>query len=232
MSIPLAFGWRHLLFANWSVPTETVDAHLPEQLSVEAYDGSAWLSIVCVYNTKVRMRGLPRWAGMPMPQVNVRTYVSRDREPGVYFFSIDAESVLSFLGGRITHRLPYHYARMNFGVDTGRVTYHSRRFHPGARPAHFSVSCEPTGETFESDAGSLAEFLTERRRMYTQSQDGSLRFTDIEHPRWRLSAAEKSIDENELFEANGFEVPDEEPTLYYSPGVSVTTTRSRRWRGA
>lgn len=32
-----------------------------------------------------------------------------------------------------------------------------------------------------------------------------------------------------LFQANGFTHPVEEPVYYYSSGVDVTTTRSKRW---
>lgn len=248
MVVPLAFGWRHLLFANWPVDSDRLDAHLPGPLSVDEYDGTGWLSVVPLTNVRVRPRGLPEWMGVRLLELNLRTYVtcdvprdeelstrpnrirrSGDGEPGVYFFNLDAQGLLSVLGARALHYLPYYYARIDLRREDGRVAFSSRRLHPGARPATFSTSYWPTGEPFEADPGSLAEFLTERRRLYTQSPSGALRYTDVSHDRWTLYPAAASTTKNTLFEANGFDHPDAEPVLYYSPGVDVVTTRNKRW---
>lgn len=232
VTIPLAFGWRHLLFANWPVDAGTVQAHLPEGLSVQTHDGDAWLSIVPFENVNMRPRGVPRMAGIDVPELNLRTYATCDGEPGVYFFSLDAESISGVFGARFTHHLPYYYARIDFEPTDGTVEMSSSRLHPGSRPARFDATYGPRddAEAFEAEPGSLAEFLTERRRLYTPATDGSMRYTDIEHERWTLYPAELSVAENSLFEANSFEHPDGEPTLYYSPGVDVVTTTSKRWR--
>jgi uncharacterized protein YqjF (DUF2071 family) len=229
MSIPLAFEWRHMLFANWPVDADAVDERLPADLAVQTYDGDAWLSVLPFVNGDTRPRGLPSVVGVDVPELNLRTYVTCDGEPGIYFFSLDMESVSGVLGARLTHRLPYYYARMRVRERDGRVSFASRRRHPGDRPARFEATYGPVGERFEAESGSLAEFLAERRRLYTQGSDGTMRYTDVEHERWPLYEADVDVAENTLFEANGFERPAREPTLYYSPGVSVTTTRSRRW---
>lgn len=229
MVVPIAFGWRHLLFANWPVDSALLDAHLPDALSVQEYDGAGWLSVIPLVNVHLRPRGLPRWTGINLPELNLRTYVTCDGEPGIYFFSLDAQGVASVLGARLTHHLPYYYARTGLRREGGRVAFESRRLHPGDRPARLSASYRPTGERFEADPGSLAEFLTERRRLYTQAQDGTIRYTDVAHERWPLYPATVSVRENTLFEANGFDRPDGEPVCYYSPGVDVVTTRSKRW---
>ena len=238
MVVPLRFGWRHLLFANWPVESEVLSAHLPDALSVDEYDGrnsespeggTGWLSVIPLLNVDVRPRGFPEAVGVPLPELNLRTYVTRDGEPGIYFFSLDAQGLLSTLGARFTHFLPYFYARGRFRREDGRIEFESRRLQPGDRPARYSVSYSPTGERFVADPGSLAEFLVERRRLYTQSPSGALRYTDVTHERWPLYPAEVTTTENTLFEANGFDHPTGEPTCYYSPGVDVTTARSKRW---
>lgn len=232
MSVPLAFEWRNVLFANWPVAPSVIEERLPAALSAETYDGNAWLSIIPFVNVDTRLRGLPKVAGITIPELNLRTYVTCDDEPGIYFFSLDMASVLGVLGARLTHHLPYFYARTKIGEHDSWVSVASRRLHFGDRPAHFEATYRPTGGRFEADPGSLTEFLTERRRLYTQAQDGSVRYTEVEHERWPLYEAEYRPRKNTVFEANGFEHPDSEPTLYFSPGVSVTTTRSKRWRRA
>ncbi|ADJ13762.1 YqjF family protein [Halalkalicoccus jeotgali] len=228
LSVALAFGWRHLLFANWPVDADRLDAHLPEALSVQTHDGDGWLSVVPFVNVDVRPRGFPRRAGIELPELNLRTYVTHGGEPGVYFFSLDAQGVASVLGARLFHRLPYYYARIDWRDTDDGIEFSSRRLHPGDRPAHFRATYRPTGDPFEPEPGSRAAFLTDRSRLYTQGADGAVRHTDVDHEPWRLRPASATITTNTLFSANGFVRPDAEPVCYYSPGLAVTTTGSER----
>lgn len=229
MSVPLAFGWRHVLFANWPVDADLLDDHLPEALAVHQHDGTGWLTVVPFVNVDTRLRGLPAQVGVDLPELNLRTYVTCDGEPGIYFFSLDVASTAAVLGARLTHRLPYYYARMDVETADDEVRFRSRRLHPGDPPVRYEATYRPTGEPFAAEPGSLAEFLTERRRLYTQSQDGGVRHTDVSHDRWTLYEATVETAENTLFRANGFARPDGEPVCYYSPGVDVVTSRSKRW---
>ncbi len=232
MVVPLAFGWRHLLFANCPVDAATVDDRLPDALDVQTHGGDAWLSVVPLLNVDTRPRRLPASVGVAVPEVNLRTYVTREGEPGVYFFSLDAGGLLTALGARLTHHLPYYYARIDAEWSPGDVRFRSRRRHPGARPASFAADYWTTGESFTAEPGSLAEFLVERRRLYTQDTSGRLRYTDVSHELMDLYPAGAAIGENALFEANGFDEPEGGPTLYYCPGVDVVTSASQRWDGA
>ncbi len=228
LAFPLAFGWRHLLFANWPVDADRLDSHLPEALSIRTHDGSGWLSVVPFVNVDTRPRGLPERAGIDLPELNLRTYVAHRGEPGIYFFSLDAQGIASVLGARVSHHLPYYYARMDCRVIDDRVRFTSRRLHPGDRPARFEATYRPAGAPFTPEPGSRAEFLTERRRLYTQGTDGTVRYTDVDHPPWTLYPATMTTKENTLFEANGFDHPEADPVCYYSPGLDVVTARSKR----
>lgn len=228
VSLPLAFGWRHLLFANWPVDAERLDSHLPDALSVQTHEGNGWLSVVPFVNVDTRPRGLPERVGVDLPELNLRTYVTHEGDPGVYFFSLDAPSVAAVLGARLLHRLPYYYARMDWRATDHRVEFSSRRLHPGDRPVRFEAAYGPAGEPFSPEPGSRAEFLTERRRLYTQGMDGAIRHTDVAHEPWTLYPATMEVAENTLFEANGFDHPGADPVCYYSPGLDVVTSRSKR----
>ena len=227
--LPLAFGWRHLLFANWPVDSEVLDAHLPDAFAVQEFEGTGWLTVVPFTNVDTRPRGLPAWLGLPLPELNLRTYVTMEGEPGVYFFSLDADSLLATVAARLTHHLPYYNADVDIGWVDGHVEFSSDRRQPGDRPAHYRATYWPSGEPFTAEPGSRAEFLTERRRLYTQGPDGSVRYTDVDHPPWTLYPAEVDVEVNTLFEANGFNYPGGDPVLLFSPGTDVTTTRSQRW---
>ena len=228
MVVALEMSWRELLFASWPVDTDTVAPHLPDALSVDTYDGDAWLSIVPFTNGSVRPRGLPASFGVDLPELNLRTYVTVADTASVYFFSLDAEGLLAVLGARAFHHLPYYYARIRHARNgDGRVRFESRRFHPGDRPAHFEATYEPVGERLDAERGSRAEFLTERYRFYTEAPDGTVRYSNVGHDRWPLYHADVTIDRNTLFRANGFAEPRGEPVYHYSPGVDIVASRSR-----
>ncbi|MDS0282894.1 YqjF family protein [Haloarcula onubensis] len=228
MALALEMGWRHLLFENWPVDPALMDSHLPETLSPDTHDGSAWLSVVPFTNVAVRPKGFPRWAGVRLPELNVRTYVERDGEPSVYFFSLDAQGISSVVGARLFHHLPYYYARISLDWADGRVQFSSRRKHPGARPARYEATYWPTGEPFSAPDDPLGEFLVERYRFYTEAPDGTLRYTDVDHDPWTLYPAAAEIERDTLCSADGFDRPDTEPVCYYSPGLDVVAAPSRR----
>jgi uncharacterized protein YqjF (DUF2071 family) len=230
MVVPLEMGWRHLLFENWPVEPELMDAHLPASLSADTHDGSAWLSVIPFTNVAIRPKGLPRQLGVRLPEINVRTYVTRDGVPSVYFFSLDAQGLASVTGARLFHHLPYYYARIALEMSDGRVRFESRRRHPGARPGRYEATYRPTGEPFNAPTEPLAEFLVERYRFYTEAPDGSIRYTDVDHDTWTLYPADATVDTDTLLRADGFARPDGEPAYYYSPGLDVVASRSKQLR--
>ena len=229
MPVSLHMGWRHVLFANWPVEPALLAPHVPERLTLDTFDGHAWLSAVPFTNVDVRPRALPIGSGIALPELNLRTYVTYDGTQGVYFFSLDAEGILAVLGARAFHHLPYYYARIDLteGED-GRVRFASRRRHPGARPVDFRAGYEPIGETFHAEPGSLHAFLVERYRYYTESPDGTLRYAEVRHEPWPLYEADVTIEPDALFTANGLAVPDADPVHCYSPGVDTIASRSTR----
>ncbi|UPV73633.1 DUF2071 domain-containing protein [Halorussus limi] len=228
MVVALEMGWRHLLFENWRVDPEVMDAHLPDGFAPDEYDGSAWLSVIPFTNVAVRPRGVPEAFGIRLPELNLRTYVTRDGVPSVYFFSLDAQGIASVLGARLFHHLPYYYARIALKWEDGRVRFDSRRRHPGSRPARYAGTYGPSGEPFSAPDDPFGAFLVERYRFYTEAQDGSVRYTDVDHDPWTLYPATADIEANTLLSAHGFARPDDDPVYYYSPGLDVVASRSKR----
>ncbi|PSP56326.1 hypothetical protein BRC82_02200 [Halobacteriales archaeon QS_1_67_19] len=230
MLVPLHMEWRDALFTNWAVEPSVVAPHVPDSVSLDTYDGRAWLTVLPFVNADVRPHWFPR--GVRIPEVNLRTYVTRERRPAIYFRSLEASDRLTVLGARATHFLPYYVADIDFDRTDGGVRVESRRRHPGARPARFVAECGPDDERVETEPGSLAEFLTERHRYYTVSPSGRLRYADVRHRKWPLYSADATVAENTVFRANSLPDPDGEPVVYYSPGVEVLASPSRRWTDA
>jgi uncharacterized protein YqjF (DUF2071 family) len=216
----LRMRWRDVVFAHWRVDPETVAARLPDGLHVATHDGDAWLGVVGFVMSDIRPRGVP--AGRSFPELNLRTYVTGpDGDRGVYFYSLDAADRLGVSVARGAFRLPYYRAEMRHTrEDDGATTLRSRRTHDDAPPARFDATYRQTGETWSPEPGSLAAFLTENYRFYTEGAE--LYAGDISHPRWSLADATATIRSNTLFSANGFDAPPSDPLVHYSPGIDVT----------
>src|SRR5205823_10629084 len=95
---------------------------VPQGLEIEQYDGSAWLGVTPFVITGFRLRGtlpLPRLS--TFPELNVRTYVSVDDKPGIWFFSLDTSSLLAVEGAPRVYKLPYSQARLSTERRAGRA---------------------------------------------------------------------------------------------------------------
>jgi uncharacterized protein YqjF (DUF2071 family) len=229
MVLPLQLGMRNLLFANWPADPAVVADHLPESLSVDTYDGSAWFTAIALRNVDARPRGLPRALGFDLPEVNLHAAVTCEGTPGIYYFSVDVAGLLGTIGPRILHHAPYHYANVRMRTEGDRVRFSCRRRHPGSRPLRFDARYGPSGPELDAPDGSLTRFLAERHRFFSEAPDGSVRSAAIHHEPWPLYPAAATVERNTLFRANGFDDPPADPLCYYSPGVDAVMSRPETW---
>lgn len=106
--------WHDLLLAHWPVNANDFKSMIPHELELELWEGKPWVSIVPFHMSGVRLRGFPP---IPFtsrfPELNVRTYVTYQGKPGVYFFSLDATNRLAIETARALFHLPYMKARIS-----------------------------------------------------------------------------------------------------------------------
>lgn len=224
----IAQRWRDLLFAHWPVRPEMVQSRLPAGLEADRYDGAAWLGVVPFTMDRVRSRVAgPLALGVPgaraFPELNLRTYVRSRRTglAGVYFFSLDAGSLLAVLGARVLFHLPYFWARMQSErLGDGTVRYSSSRILRRQR-ATFTAEYRGSGRPEPSAPGSVEAFLTERYCLFTASR-GRLLVGDIHHLPWPLEPAEANFARNDLAAANGLSLPSNTaPLLHFARELEV-----------
>lgn len=130
-------SWINLLFAHWRVPTPALEAVVPAQLQIDTYDGSAWIGVTPFLVRGLRLRGttpLPRLSSFP--EINVRTYVTVDGKPGIYFFSLDADSRAAVTTARRSYRLPYFHSRISTRDDGDGSRFDSTRTSDDGPPSH------------------------------------------------------------------------------------------------
>jgi hypothetical protein len=191
----LGQSWEDLLFAHWRVDADAVRKLVPGGLSVDEHDGSAWLGVTPFEITGFRLRGmLPVPVVSRFPEINVRTYVTAEDKPGIWFFSLDTSSQLAVEAARRAYKLPYFHARISLERRGRRVEYAAAR-REGKR--FFEGAYAPDGEAVQPEPGSLEHFLTERYCLYAADESGLYR-AEIHHGPWRLGPAEASIQENTM----------------------------------
>ncbi|QBD76525.1 DUF2071 domain-containing protein [Ktedonosporobacter rubrisoli] len=216
--------WHHLLFANWPLPPEMVRPLVPSQLSLDTFEGQAWISIVPFYMTYVRPRGVPSVPGISrFPELNVRTYVSLQGIPGVYFFSLDAGSALVVAAARFMTYLPYFQARMEYRLLGDMMYYRSHRTHSGAPSADFVAAYRPTSAASSTKAGTLDYWLTERYCLYSITRKEHIFRLHIHHRPWSLQLADAELELNTMASASNIPLPSpvERPLLRYAQRQEV-----------
>ena len=225
----LSMSWRDLLFMHWPVDEGALRPLIPPSLSIDTFDGSAWLGVVPFLMTGVRPRLLPRlpWLSS-FPELNVRTYVTVEGKPGVWFFSLDAHNPVAVRLARATFHLPYFDARMSCRASDGEVNYRSVRSHRGAPPAEFAARYGPSGEPFESGQGTLESFLTERYCLYAADGKGNVGRGEIHHQLWPLRPAQAEVETLAMTEQIGIKLPRTDPLLHFSERLDVLAWRPRR----
>jgi uncharacterized protein YqjF (DUF2071 family) len=214
----MAQSWHDLLFAHWAVDAAVLRPHIPARLEIETFKGQAWLGIVPFRMSGVRLRWTPPlpWLSA-FPELNVRTYVTAEGKPGVWFFSLDAANPVAVAAARLSFHLPYFNARMSCNEAEGWIQYQSNRSHPGAPGAAFEARYRPAEEFFEAQQGTLEHFLTERYCLYSAASDGQIYRGEIHHPPWLLQAAEAQFTRNSMTPAlGGLAAPDELPLLHFA----------------
>ena len=119
----MRMGWHDLLFAHWSFEPEEISCLLPDNVTLDTYNGKAWVAIVPFRMTDVAPRGIPAVPGMSaFPELNIRTYVTLQGKPGVWFFSLDATNPIAVRLARTAFFLPYMDARISIEKRRAGIT--------------------------------------------------------------------------------------------------------------
>lgn len=217
---PLMFqSWRWLTFLHWRYEAEIIQRVLPGRITLDTFDGSAWVGLTPFLLANLR----PPWApALPwisrFPETNVRTYVrGPDGERGVWFFTLEANQLAAVVGARLTYHLPYRWARMSISRHASNVAYHSLR--RGSFGKGFTDIVIAPGDPF--NAGDLDNFLTARYRLYAVRRE-RIGFAQIDHAPWTLRRGRVVRLDQSLIENSGVPRPAGDPAaVHFSENLDV-----------
>jgi uncharacterized protein YqjF (DUF2071 family) len=208
--------WNGLLFLHWRLPASALEPFVPRGVRIDTFDGSAWIGVIPLRLSDLRLRGLP-----PLPGVSsflglaVRTYVTVDEKPGIWFLSLDVESRLAAAAARTTYRLPCFHARMESRGDGDSTGYECTRIGEAART--FSGRYRAAGAVLGSKPASLEHFLSERYCLYA-SGSGRLWRAEVHHRPLALQQAEVEVELNTIAPVG---LPGEPTLCHFAPRQDV-----------
>lgn len=223
-------NWGKLLFMHWRIEEKLLRRLIPHALQIDSFDGSAWIGVIPFTMWGIRASFLPPIPGTSaFHELNVRTYVSLNGEPGVWFFSLDAANRLAVWAARTFYSLPYFNAQMALKQDGSTIQYSSTRDDERGAAAHLRTSWTIGERLPQSAPRSLEFFLTERYCLYTKRKDNILR-ARIQHEPWQLRAAKLNSLESTMIECHGLPGPEGDPVLHYSEEQKVSIWLPQRCR--
>jgi uncharacterized protein YqjF (DUF2071 family) len=210
--------WRDMTFLHWPLAPDLVAPHLPPGLEVDTFEERAWVGLTA-FRVAACAPGLlpsvPRWS---FPETNLRTYVvGPDGRDGIWFLSIEADTVAVSTGARLALGAPYHVADMSVSTEGSAVRYRSHRRDDTA--AHDVRICAGPALA-DSERSGLVDWLTGRWRSWT-TRAGLLLRSAVEHQPWPLCGGEVVAVEETVSTAVGLRLPDVEPLVHFSRGVDA-----------
>lgn len=213
-----------MLFLSWPVPPASIAGRIPSGLSLERFENQAWITLIPFQMEGLRARWLPPLAPFSrFAEVDCLTYVRGAVGDGIWFFRIDAGTLLGGVMGRLMG-LPYHDSSVSL-LTEGEWRHFQSEGRPGGnglRP-ELRLRYRPHGPEREAPPGTLEHFVVERFVMYSRSGRGTLLQGRETRPPRRIQDCEVSLLRNTLTEAAGVPGPGEAPLAWYCARSAIHT---------
>jgi uncharacterized protein YqjF (DUF2071 family) len=225
-------SWNDQLLAHFAMDPPTLRRLVPDALTLDLYDGVAWLTISPFCTSHMRPSGIPPLPGISFfPQVNLRTYVTMQDKPGLLYLSVDAANLSAVWFARVFFRMQYWHSSIQVSGATIEVRnpkertihFRSARLHGPATssgPAKFDAIYSPEGERERVRRGSLDEFLTERYCVYSWNRDKYYR-TEVHHQPSVLQGVNVELHANSMADPFGLVLPPKPDLCHFSRSLKM-----------
>ncbi len=189
----LTARWEHLVLLNYEVDPALLRPLVPQGTELDFWHGRCLASLVGFRFVDTRLLGIPIPGHRHFDEANLRFYVRRKGDDGVwrravvFIRELVPRWAIATIA-RLVYNEPYLAVPMSHEVrvtpDTGGTVAYGWRY----RGASFALRVEASGPAEPLVPGSEAEFITEHYWAYTRQRDGGTLEYQVEHPPWQVWA--------------------------------------------
>ena len=223
--------WDRSVFIHYEAEPSLLQRQIPFELDL--HEGRAFVSVVAFTLRRMRPRiggRVAEWLFKPIAShefLNVRTYVRRNGEPGIFFLAEWLSNRLSVRLGPRSFGLPYRFGQIAYEhASRGSAIIGTVDAADGL--LHY-CSALSAADFHRSEAGSLTEFLLERYTAFTLHR--RRRLFRVWHKAWEQRPIEVEVPADDLMASTGAWWESAELIgANYSPGVEVWMGRPHRIR--
>jgi uncharacterized protein YqjF (DUF2071 family) len=195
-------------------------------LEVATRAGDAWVSLV-LFRLRVRPRWLPFVPGVSdLVEVNLRTYVRYQGEPGIWFLSVHADNRWAIRLARLLTPVPYAHAVMRYRRLGEQFRFEARQGSTSGALA--ALTFVPTEKGSVLRERSLDEWLLEHYRLYARRGRAELTEAEVAHPRWVARSAGVSGSAIGFGRAAGLDLSCAPERAHFAPSVRARFGAFRR----
>ena len=120
----------------------------------------------------------------------------------IFFFTLDAQSMITCIYAPVAFGLPYHYYIGKVKRQGNRYYWRSRRI---SNKNKLKGSCEAIGQKSTAKPNSIEYFLLERYTLFTKHR-GVLKRANIHHKPWVFQQAKPEILSNSFLDGFSFDI--------------------------
>ena len=172
--------WNDCIFLHFKVPFKLLTKLIPKDIELDSFDSNYYVSLVAFTMNEIHPRYLLPISNISnFHEINIRTYVKKNGQKGVYFINIEAQKVLSSWIAKLISKLPYEKSIINRNLNYFNSFNHNKNFSLNIK---YNVKNKFKKSDFEV-------WLLERYYLFNVSNSILYKY-DIYHSEWEI----KNID--------------------------------------
>lgn len=216
--------WQELTFLHYRYDPADVQRLLPDGLTVDTFDGDAYVSLIPFQMRDASPRFVPALPFVSsFNETNVRTYVVDSAgNRAIWFFTLEADQLAVVALARLVLGFPYVWSAMSTEIEGTRRTYRTtNRRWPRTPRSQTTVEIEVGGRIDEPD--DLDVFLTARWGTVARwpMRRGRLRHHPVDHAAWWLHEATLTRVDHQSLPAAGLPAPTDPPIVRWVRSIDA-----------
>lgn len=184
----LKANWSNIIMANYPVPADLLQSHLPKGLSLNTYEGTAFISLVGFLFTSTKLFNIPIPYLGNFEEINLRFYVhetdNKDKQGVVFINETIPYKPVAWLANKLYHEsystVPTRHSLVNTPVHK-EVSY---QWKVAKKWNTISVHASNVAQVMKPH--SLEAFIFENYTGYTKVNENTTEKYTINHPAWQV----------------------------------------------